>query len=75
MASATGGDGLSAWYENGDTEFPLPGTPMVFHVSRASAEFLKEEWGSLGAMVAGRRMFDIARAGRGYPLWRPLALS
>ena len=62
-----GGDALFAWYESGDTEFPLPGTPMVFHVSRASAEFLKEEWGNIGAMICGRRMFDISRAWGGYP--------
>ena len=57
-----GGDALFNWYNSGDTAFPLPGTDMVFHVSRASAELLREEWGGLGAMVAGRRMFDIARA-------------
>jgi len=62
-----GGDALFAWYENGDTEFPLPGTDMVFHVSSASANYLREEWGSLGAMICGRRMFDIARAWGGYP--------
>jgi len=62
-----GGDALFSWYENGDTEFPLPGTHMVFHVSKASADFLKEEWSSIGAMICGRRMFDISRAWGGYP--------
>ncbi len=62
-----GGDALFAWYNLGDTEFPLPGTPMVFKISRASADFLREEWGKLGAMVAGRRMFDIAGAWGGQP--------
>ena len=62
-----GGDALFAWYNTGDTEFPLPGTDMVFHVSKASAEFLKEEWFNLGAMICGRRMFDISRAWGGYP--------
>jgi dihydrofolate reductase len=62
-----GGDALFAWYENGDTDFPLPGTPMVFHVSRASADFLRDEWQSIGAMICGRRMFDISRAWGGNP--------
>jgi dihydrofolate reductase len=40
---------------------------MVFKVSRASAELLQEEWGKLGAGVAGRRMFDIANGWGGSP--------
>jgi dihydrofolate reductase len=40
---------------------------MVFQISRASAELLQEEWGKVGAMVAGRRMFDIAQAWQGKP--------
>jgi dihydrofolate reductase len=62
-----GGQALFAWYSNGDTALPLPGTDMVFKVSRASAKLLQEEWGKLGAMVAGRRMFDIAQAWGGSP--------
>jgi dihydrofolate reductase len=62
-----GGDRLFQWYYSGDTDFPLPGTDMVFKISRASAELLQQEWGSLGAMVAGRRMFDIAHAWGGNP--------
>jgi dihydrofolate reductase len=62
-----GGEPLFAWYSSGDTAFPLPGTDIVFRVSRASAELLRDEWGALGAMVAGRRMFDIAHAWGGNP--------
>jgi dihydrofolate reductase len=62
-----GGEGLFAWYDSGDIDFPLPGTDMVFKLSRASADLLQEEWGRLGAMVAGRRMFDIAHAWGGNP--------
>ncbi len=62
-----GGDRLFKWYYSGDTDFPLPGTDMSFKISRASAELLREEWGKLGAMVAGRRMFDIAHAWGGHP--------
>ncbi len=62
-----GGMRLFDWYSSGDTALPLPGTDMVFKISRASAEVLREEWGKLGAMVAGRRMFDIANAWGGTP--------
>ncbi|HEX5689909.1 MAG TPA: dihydrofolate reductase family protein, partial [Roseiflexaceae bacterium] len=62
-----GGQALFAWYSGGDTALPLPGTDMVFHVSRASADLLQAEWSKLGAMVTGRRMFDIAHAWGGNP--------
>lgn len=62
-----GGEQLFAWYGSGDTALPLPGTDMVFRVSRASAELLRDEWNRQGAMVAGRRMFDIAGAWQGKP--------
>ncbi len=62
-----GGESLFKWYSSGDTAFPLPGTDMVFQVSRASADLLQAEWNTIGAMVAGRRMFDIAHAWGGYP--------
>jgi dihydrofolate reductase len=62
-----GGMSLFQWYYSGDTALPLPGTDMVFKVSRASAELLREEWDTIGAMVCGRRMFDIAGAWGGNP--------
>lgn len=62
-----GGEKLFRWYSSGDTAFPLAGTDMVFMISRTSAELLREEWGKLGVMVAGRRMFDIAHAWGGHP--------
>ena len=40
---------------------------MVFQVSRAGADLLREEWATLGAMVVGRRTFDIADAWGGNP--------
>jgi dihydrofolate reductase len=62
-----GGEALFRWYSSGDTPLPLPGTDMVFHISRISADLLRDEWSSVGAMVAGRRMFDIANAWGGNP--------
>lgn len=62
-----GGDRLFAWYATGDTDLVLPGTDMVFKVSRTSAEYLGEIWPQAGAMVTGRRMFDHAQAWHGHP--------
>jgi dihydrofolate reductase len=62
-----GGERLFAWYSGGDTALPLRGTDMVFHVSRASADYLLPGWEAQGAMVTGRRMFDIAGAWGGKP--------
>ena len=62
-----GGERLFRWYSSGDTALPLPGTDMVFQVSRASADLLRGEWATLGAMVVGRRTFDIANAWQGHP--------
>jgi dihydrofolate reductase len=62
-----GGEALFRWYNSGDVPMPLAGTDMVFHISRPSADFLQPEWEAVGAMVAGRRMFDIAHAWGGKP--------
>jgi dihydrofolate reductase len=70
-----GGEALFRWYFSGDTEVRMPGAP-VFKVSRESAELLQEAIRTMGAMVAGRRMFDIARAWGGNPPMSPcLVLS
>ena len=62
-----GGDRLFKWYSSGDTDFPLPGTDMVFRISPTSAEFLREPWLNTGASVTGRRTFDIAGGWGGNP--------
>ena len=62
-----GGDRLFKWYSSGDTDFPLPGTDMVFKISRASADFIRDSWLMTGASVTGRRTFDIAHGWGGVP--------
>jgi dihydrofolate reductase len=62
-----GGDALFKWYSSGDIDFPLPGTDMVFKISRASADFLQESWLKTGASVTGRRTFDITNGWNGVP--------
>lgn len=58
---------LLGWYRSGDTPYPVPGTDMVFKISRASAELLQEAWGQIGAIVTGRRDFDVSEAWGGQP--------
>lgn len=60
-------DQLFSWYFSGDTDFPFPGSEYVFKVSRASAELLQEASRTIGAIVTGRRNFDVAGAWGGKP--------
>jgi len=61
-----GGERLFKWYFGGDTEVRMHGGP-VLKVSPKSAELLEEALKTTGAMVAGRRMFDIAGGWDGHP--------
>lgn len=64
---------LFGWYSSGDTEFSSPGLAMTFKIHRASAELLRETWGSVGALVTGRRDFDVSNAwGGASPLNVPI---
>jgi len=56
-----GGERLFAWYFSGDTEYRMPSGTMTFKVSPASAEVFQEVQ-TIGALVTGRRTFDIANA-------------
>ena len=68
-----GGERLLAWYMGGDTEYRLPGTEMVFKVSPQTAEYLRETSTTTGALVTGRRTFDLTNGwGGGHPLGVPV---
>lgn len=54
------------WYENGDVEYF--GDPQrVFHVTRASADYLDTVWPDVRAEVIGRHLFDIVNGWQGRP--------
>ncbi len=57
-----GGEGLFTWYSSGDTDYRMPGGDWQFKVSAASAALLDEVIRTSGALVTGRRTFDIAGA-------------
>ena len=64
---------IFGWYTSGDTDFQVLGSGMVFKVSRASAELLRREWDRIGAIVTGRRDFDVSNAwGGSSPLGVPI---
>lgn len=62
---------LFRWYFSGDTEIPIQDGRMSLKVSPESADVLQGAISRTGAMVAGRRMFDIANAWAGHPPFAP----
>src|SRR5512138_2240687 len=61
------------WYVNsGDVEVHTGGSdPMTFKVSEASAEHIRSLWSELGAVLTGRRTFDVAGGWGGNHAWGP----
>jgi dihydrofolate reductase len=61
------------WYaHSGDVEFHTGGSdPMTFHVSAPSAEHLRGLWSELGAVLTGRRTFEVAEGWGGNHAWGP----
>jgi dihydrofolate reductase len=55
---------LHDWYATGDT--PIDGN-IGFSVSRVSAEYIRKMWESIGALVIGRRFFDLVNGWEGHP--------
>ena len=60
-------DQVFAWYFSGDTPLQFPGSPFAFTVSKASAELLREAPKAIGAVITGRRNFNLAGAWNGSP--------
>ena len=61
---------LTRWFFDGDTEV-TPGAP--FRTSGASAELLREALTSVGAIIGGRRYFDLADGWGGrHPMGMPV---
>ena len=61
------------WYfHSGDVEFHTGGSdPMTFKVSAPSAEHLRALWSELGAVLTGRRTFEVAEGWGGNHAWGP----
>jgi dihydrofolate reductase len=74
VADANDGVGeVFDWYMNsGNVEFHAGGAdPMTFSVSAPSAVHLRALWGELGAVLTGRRTFEVAQGWGGSHAWGP----
>jgi dihydrofolate reductase len=74
VADANDGVGeVFDWYMNsGDVEFNTGGgDPMTFRVSEPSAQHLRQLWSELGAVLTGRRTFEVAQGWGGNHAWGP----
>lgn len=61
------------WYGMGDTEVRYPGGRVAVKISRASADLFNEILDTMGAMVTGRRQFDLTQGWGGrHPLNKPI---
>jgi dihydrofolate reductase len=73
VADVGGGVGrLVDWYRNGDVPVPTAVPDRVFHTSPASAEYLRELFDGVGALLVGRRVFELTGGGdhpAGVPLF------
>jgi dihydrofolate reductase len=57
-----GGEPLFTWYSSGDTDYEFPGMGLKAKISKVSAKRLDKAIKSAGALVTGRKTFDIANA-------------
>jgi dihydrofolate reductase len=63
------------WYFAGDVEVPTAAPGMVFHTSEASARHIREGFARIGALVSGRRLFDITNGWNGtHPIGVPVVV-
>jgi dihydrofolate reductase len=70
---------LHEWYFSGDTpiidggdrqddqQFDHSGAGSAFKVSRASADYVRSMWESIGVIVMGRHLFDLVNGWEGQP--------
>ena len=66
---------LHDWYftgdtpitEGGDQQYDHSGAGNPFKVSRASAEYVRSMWASIGTIVMGRTLFDLVNGWEGKP--------
>ena len=66
-------EALHAWYANGEVETPAAAGGFAFHTSAASAQVLHDALAHTGALITGRRNFDIAGGwGGSHPLGVPV---
>ncbi|MFV2113999.1 dihydrofolate reductase family protein [Micromonospora sp. LOL_025] len=71
----TGFDQLFQWYENGDVAIGTTKPEMTFRTSQASAGHLRRTLDDTGALVVGRRLFDLVGGWDGrHPMGTPVVV-
>ncbi len=64
---------LFGWYNNGDVTVPSADARWTFHTTEASAGHLRDAFGNMGALICGRRLFDVAHGwGGNHPAGVPV---
>jgi dihydrofolate reductase len=64
---------LFEWYQAGPVTTPTAGEQWSFNTDEASAELLRDAMGSIGALICGRRLFDLTNAWGGrHPIGCPV---
>lgn len=58
---------LFDWYGNGDVSYSSPGADDSTMLTKASADFLHEVYPDIGAVIMGRRLFDLTNGWNGVP--------
>jgi dihydrofolate reductase len=71
----SGFDQLFRWYENGDVEVPTADPNMTMRLSQVSAEHFRAVMERTGALVVGRRLFDLVSGwGGNHPIGCPVVV-
>jgi dihydrofolate reductase len=66
---------LFGWYSAGNVDIPTAGNQWTFHVDEASAELMRYFLSGFGALVCGRRLFDITEGwGDNHPMGAPVVV-
>jgi dihydrofolate reductase len=68
-------DQVFGWFFGGDTPVPTANPHVTFQVSEASARELREGLANVGALISGRRTFDLAGGwGGAHPIGVPVVV-
>jgi dihydrofolate reductase len=59
-------DQLFGWYFDGEVATPTASPQFTFRTSEASAVHLRSAFAGIGALIAGRHLFDVAQGWGGY---------
>lgn len=64
---------LFGWFGNGDVETPSHNDTLTFRTSGASAGLLREALAHTGALVCGRRLYEVTKGwGGAHPIGAPI---